>query len=233
MYRVCVIGGTGPQGRGLAVRFAATGHRVIIGSRDKERASAVANCIGGLLPPDSRGRLTGSSNADAADAASVVVVATPWDDSATSLRWLAPHVKGKVVITCVNPLGFDRSGPYGLAVEAGSAAEHIARQLPEALMAGAFHHVAASRLADLSVDLSGEDIMVAADDEHALRVAADLCRSISGNSGIDAGPLRACRHLEPLTAVLISVNKLYGTHAGIALRNVDRSRGRRLPAAVG
>lgn len=95
-------------------------------------------------------------------------------------------------------------------------------------MAGAFHHVAAPRLADLAVDLSDEDILVAADDEHALRVTAGLCRSVSGRQGVDAGPLRMCRQLEPWTAVLISVNKQYCTHSGIARRNVDVSRARRL-----
>jgi 8-hydroxy-5-deazaflavin:NADPH oxidoreductase len=94
-------------------------------------------------------------------------------------------------------------------------------------VAGAFHHVAAPRLADLDIDLSDEDVLVASDHEHAARVTADLCRAVSGRQGIDAGPLRMCRQLEPWTAVLISVNKHYRTHSGIAVRNVDPARSRR------
>lgn len=221
---ICVIGGTGAQGRGLAVRFAAAGHHVLVGSRSTEKATAAAAAIRALLPSDASGRVTGHTNAGAAAAADVVVIATPWDDAVDSVSWLAPHVAGKVVISCVNPLGFDKRGPFGLEVDAGSAAEHIAGQLPDARVAGAFHHVAASRLAEAAADLSDEDILVAADDPGAASVAAELCRTVTGRAGVDAGPLRMCRQLEPWTAVLISVNKGYRTHSGISLCNVDTSR---------
>ena len=98
-------------------------------------------------------------------------------------------------------------------------------------MAGAFHHVAAGRLLDLACDLSEEDVLVGADDLEALRVSVELARAVSGRDGIDAGGLRACRQLEPWTAVLIGINKNYRTHSGIAVRNVDPAAARRIGAA--
>ena len=158
----------------------------------------------------------------------MIVVATPWDASPSSHAWLAPLVEGKVVISCVNPLGFDKHGPFGLAVDAGSAAEHLARQLPGALVAGAFHHVAAGRLAQLENQMHDEDVLVASDDLRALETTCELARAVVGKRGIDAGPLRACRQLEPWTAVLININKGYRTHSGIAVRNVGLERSHRM-----
>ena len=232
-WTVGVLGGTGAQGRGLAVRFAARGHRVVLGSRDGLRGESAAASVRELLTDTTDTPVSGGSNADAAAAADVIVVATPWDDAPDSHAWLAEHSRDKVVVSCVNPLGFDTSGPYGLQVEAGSAAEHLARQLPDARVAGAFHHVAAVRLADLGQDLRDEDVLVASDDPTALRVTCELARAVAGRAGIDAGRLRMCRQLEPWTAVLIAVNRNYRTHSGIALRNVDPTRSRRTPDVLG
>ena len=217
--RIAIIGGTGAQGRGLAARFAAAGHTVVLGSRDGDRASASAAELTELLPAGST-TVTGASNEDAVRDADVIVVATPWDDSPSSVSWLAPYVDGKVVISCVNPLGFDKRGPYGLTVEAGSAAEHIAAQLPGALVAGAFHHVAAPKLVKFDKSL-GDDVLVASDDPTAMAVTCELAATVGGRPGINAGALRMCRHLEPMTATLISINKAYKTHSGIMISNVE------------
>src|SRR6476646_1608913 len=113
---VAVLGGTGEQGRGLARRFALAGHEVVIGSRSAERAQTAADELGG-------GRVTGAANADAAAKGDVVVVAVPWDGHKELLQELAPVLAGKVVVDCVNPLGFDKQGAYALPVEEGSAAQ--------------------------------------------------------------------------------------------------------------
>ena len=217
--RIAIIGGTGAQGKGLAARFAAVGHTVALGSRNAERAIAAATELRGVVPVDA-GEIIGAGNEAIAADADVIVVATPWDDSPTSVAWLAPYAEGKVVISCVNPLGFDKRGPYGLVVEAGSAAEHIAAQLPGALVAGAFHHVAAPKLVKFDKPLN-DDVLVASDDPTAMDVTCELAASVAGRPGINAGALRMCRHLEPMTATLISINKTYKTHSGIAISNVE------------
>ena len=176
--------------------------------------------------------MTGDDNPTAAATADLIVIAFPWDADADAVSWLKPHVDGKVVISCVNPLGFDKNGPFGLGVEAGSAAEHFERLLPGAKLVGAFHHVAAPLLLDLGRPFPHDDVLVASDHADALRVTCGLATAVSGRQGIDVGTLRMCRVLEPWTAVLISVNRLHSTHAGVTLTNVDGKLSKRLGVNV-
>jgi hypothetical protein len=121
------------------------------------------------------------------------------------------------VISCVNPLGFDTRGPHGLDLPDGSAAEEAQRIVPKAKLVGAFHHVSAVTLWGPAELLDHEDALVCGDDAEAKAVAMELARAVTGRDGIDAGPLRLARQLEPLTAVLISINKRYKTRAGIRI----------------
>ena len=141
-HTIAVIGGTGPQGKGLAYRWAAAGHAVVLGSRSDERAQAAAAEIAERLP---EGSVRGASNADALEGADVVLLAVPYDGHDDLVTDLADGLAGKVVISCVNPLGFDKDGPYGLDVER-SAAEAAAAIVPDARVVGAFHHVSAVSL---------------------------------------------------------------------------------------
>lgn len=220
---VAVIGGTGPQGSGLALRFARAGHRVVLGSRSVERAEAKAEEMREL----GAAAVSGATNADACDAAPVVVVAVPYDGHDELLALLAPHLENKIVITCVNPLSFDKRGPVGLLGGDASAAETAAELLPRSTVVGAFHHLSAVSLNDPDADLSAHTVMVAADDEDAADRVAELAKAVTGNLGVCVGPLRLSRHLEPLTAVLISTNRRYRTHSGIALVGVPDGLPRR------
>ena len=213
-YRIAVVGGTGPQGKGLAYRWVRHGHVVVLGSRGADRAEAAAAEIRERV---ANAQVSGATNADAAAAADVVVLAVPYDGHDDLVRDLAPALAGKVVISCVNPLGFDKRGPYGLEVPGGSAAEAAASITPEATVVGAFHHVSAVSLWGEDEYLDHEDVLVCGDDVDAKQVAIELSRSVTGRDGVDAGRLRLARQLEPLTAVLISINKRYKTRSGIAI----------------
>ena len=114
----------------------------------------------------------------------------------------------------MNPLGFDKRGPYGLDVPGGSAAETAAALVPEARLVGAFHHVSAVTLWGEQEYLDHEDVLVCGDDVDAKQVAIELARAVVSRDGVDAGKLRIARQLEPWTAVLISVNKRYKTRSG-------------------
>ncbi len=218
-YTIAVIGGTGPQGKGLAFRWAAHGHRVVIGSRSAERAAATADEIRARVPEAS---VSGAANAEAAAAADVVVLAVPYDGHDELVESLAGVLAGKTVISCVNPLGFDKEGPYGLDVPGGSAAEAAAALVPDARVVGAFHHVSAVSLWGEQEYLDHEDVLVCGDDPQAKAVAIELARAVTSRDGVDAGRLRLARQLEPLTAVLISVNKRYRTRSGIAVSGIPR-----------
>ncbi|HEY1135500.1 MAG TPA: NAD(P)-binding domain-containing protein, partial [Nocardioides sp.] len=121
---VAVLGGTGPQGRGLARRFAAAGLNVVLGSRTEEKGkAAAAELAEALSGTEGVGVIAGSDNAGASAAGDVVLVVVPWDGHKELLESLRTELAGKVVVDCVNPLGFDKQGPYALKVEEGSATE--------------------------------------------------------------------------------------------------------------
>ena len=209
---IAVLGGTGEQGRGLARRFALAGHRVVLGSRDAGRAAGAAE----TLP----GEVSGMTNAEAAAAGDVVIVAVPWEGHRELLASLAEALRGKVVIDCVNPLGFDKQGAFALAVEEGSAAQQAAAVLPDSRVVGAFHHVSAVLLLDESVQTVDSDVLVLGDDREATDAVQQLVSRIPGMRGIYAGRLRNAHQVEALTANLISVNRRYQAHAGLRVTDV-------------
>ena len=215
---VAVLGGTGPQGRGLARRFAAAGIAVVIGSRDADRAAAVATDVA----DGTGGTVSGADNATAAEQGDVVVVAVPWEGHRDLLAGLAPQLKGKLVVDCVNPLGFDKQGAYALAVEEGSAAEQARALLPGSTVVGAFHHVSAVLLDDPDVDDVDTDVMVLGDDREATGLVQALAGTIPGVRGVYAGRLRNAHQVEALTANLISVNRRYKAHAGVRVTDLPR-----------
>ncbi len=215
-YRIGIVGGTGAQGKGLAHRFALAGHAVTVGSRSVSRAADVAAEVTEHAGSD----VGGTTNEDAAGEADVVVVAVPYDGHAALVGGLADALADRIVVSCVNPLGFDRRGPYGLDVAAGSAAEEAQRLAPRARMTAAFHHVSAVSLWRHSGPLCDEDVLVCGDDTEAKQVVLDLAATVTGRPGVDAGALRLARQLESLTAVLISVNQRYRTRAGLRLSGV-------------
>ena len=219
MTNIAVIGGTGPQGKGLGYRFARAGHDVILGSRSEERAIEAADQLEGRL--SGHGTVRGATNAKAADAADVVLLAVPWDGHDALVADLASHLSGKTVISCVNPLGFDKRGPYGLDLGPTSAAENAQRLVPDAAVIGAFHHLSAVSLNGPADVLDHEDVLVCGDDSEAKATVIDLAATVTGKRGIDAGALRLARQLEPLTAVLISINKRYKVRSGIAIAGLD------------
>jgi NADPH-dependent F420 reductase len=211
---VAVLGGTGPQGRGLARRFAAAGIRVVIGSRSAERAEATAQELGNAT------NVTGKDNRAAAVEGDVVVVAVPWDGHRELLESLAEPLAGKVVVDCVNPLGFDKQGAYALDVDEGSAAQQAAEILTDSRVTAAFHHVSAVLLEDPAVGQVDTDVLVLGDDREATDLVRALADAVPGMRGIYAGRLRNAHQVEALTANLISVNRRYKAHSGLRVTDV-------------
>lgn len=211
---VGVLGGTGDQGRGLARRLAIAGHRVLIGSRSAERAAAAAASLDAGLPVE------GADNAAVAREADVVIVAVPYEGHRDLLASLASDLAGKIVVDCVNPLGFDKRGAYALPVAEGSAAEQAAGVLPDSRVVAAFHHVSAVLLLDPEVDQMELDIMVLGDDRGATDTVRALAARIPGMRGVYAGRLRNAGQIEAMTANLISINRRYKAHAGLRVTDV-------------
>jgi len=210
--RVAVLGGTGDQGQGLALRFAAAGLAVTIGSRDASRAAQIAESMGRDI--------RGAANGAAAEQADLVIVAVPWAAHADTLTGLRDVLVGKLVVDCVNPLGFDAQGPYALEVPEGSACQQAAALLPDSRVVGAFHHVSAVLLKDLSHSSVDTDVLVVGDDREDVDRVITLAQRIPGVRGVYAGRLRNAGQVEALTANLIAVNRRYKAHAGLRVTDL-------------
>jgi NADPH-dependent F420 reductase len=209
---VSVLGGTGEQGRGLAQRLARAGQSVMIGSRSADRAQSIAAEIGSGV--------AGGSNEDAARFGDIVIVAVPWDGHRELLESLASDLAGKIVVDCVNPLGFDKQGAFALPVEEGSAAQQAASVLPDSSVVAAFHHISAVLLLDDSVSSIETDVLVLGDDRDATDAVQALAGRIAGIRGIYGGRLRNAGQVEAFTANLISMNRRYKVHAGVRVTDV-------------
>lgn len=212
------LGGTGDQGRGLARRFAIAGHHVVLGSRQAERAEQAAQELRTTVP-DPR-LIDGGTNEAAAAAGDVVVVAVPWEGHEPLIRGLASALRGKVVIDCVNPMGFDSQGAFALAVAEGSAAQQAASLLPDSTVVAAFHHVSAVLLLDPDVDSIDTDVLVLGDERSATDLVQGLVDRITGMRGVYGGRLRNAGQVEALTANLVSINRRYKAHAGLRVTDV-------------
>ncbi|HEY0561078.1 MAG: reduced coenzyme oxidoreductase [Mycobacterium sp.] len=213
---IAVLGGTGPQGRGLARRFAAAGLTVVLGSRDGERAAALA----AELATATGGDVRGAANGEAAAQADIVLVAVPWDGHGALLEGLRDQLAGRIVVDCVNPLGFDKQGAFALPVAEGSAAQQAAALLPDSRVVAAFHHVSAVLLEDPALDRFDLDVLVVGDDRQATDTVQALAATIPGMRGVYAGRLRNAHQVEAFTANLISMNRRYKAHAGVRVTDV-------------
>ncbi len=216
MQTLGFLGGTGPLGRGLGLRLAQAGHRVLIGSRRAERA---AEAVDKVRTKDPDVDVGGVEN-PAAAAADIVFITVPYEAQRPTLTALAPALEGKVVVSCVNALAFDERGPHPVLLEAGSAAEEAQALVPSAKIVGAFQNVSAPALLRVP-DPVNADALLTGDDPDARATVAELAGGIPGLRAVDAGPLRLSRPVEELTAVLIAVNKRYKAHASIRLTDVE------------
>lgn len=201
--KIAIVGGTGNEGAGLALRWLKAGHTIIIGSRDAARAHAKAEEVGARAG----GEVTGMTNVEAAYAGEVVVLALPYAGLATTLPELKQACQGKVVVSSVVPLTFS-GGRLFTPPPIGSAAEEVQQLLgPGARVVAAFHHIAAHELAAVDHPI-GSDLLLCGDDQAAKQRVAELGASV-GLRAIDVGPLSNAGPLEGITALLATINRRY------------------------
>jgi len=208
------IGGTGPQGRGLALRFAKAGYAVLLGSRNEAKAKETVAALG----VDELGA-RGVGNTEASRDSEIVFVTVPYAAQRPPLEGLADAIGDKIVVNCVNAVTFDERGPMFDRVEAGSAAEECAQLLPQARVVSAFHDVSATRLlrADEPVSV---DVLICGDDDDAKAAVMRLASRIPGMWGVDCGALRLPGAVEQMTPVLLSINRRYKIHAGVRIDGI-------------
>lgn len=234
--RIGIVGGTGREGKGLGLRWARAGHEVALGSRDEERARARADELragvhaGGLPQTPGGGSITGGSNEWAVKDAAVVVLSVPYGAHAETLKALAPHLAGKVVIDITVPLRPPKVHQVHLPEGQAAALEAQAILGAGTPLVAALHHVSSAHLgdADHGVDC---DVLVCSDDKAALDLALGLIAEL-GVRAFDAGPLRNAIALESLTPVLLHMGKRYGS-PGLGIRITGLTMGGSAPQTPG
>ena len=214
-HTIALVGGTGPEGRGLALRLGLAGHRVVIGSRQAERGAETASGLRTMLAATGSDPLAieGTSNELAVAQADVVVVVVPYEAHRATLEGLRERLAGKIVVDAVVPMRFER-GPRPVEVEAGSATEEAALLLPDSRLIGAFHNLAAEVLLDPTASVDA-DVLITGNDAEAKAVISAIVEGIGGARAIDAGPLRFSRFVEGLTILLVGINGRYKAHSSV------------------
>lgn len=210
------IGGTGPEGTGLAQRFAIAGHPIVIGSRDATRADEAARTVrDAVRGADVRGAL----NVDAVRDAPISFVVVPYAGHRPTLESLRAELSGKIVVDAVVPMEFRDGVPRALAVDEGSVAQQAAVILPQSRVVGAFHHLSARKLKQGDTPLDA-DCLVVGDDEGAKAIVFALIEEIAGLRPVDAGPLAAAYQVEVFTAALLSINRIHRSQAGVRITGI-------------
>ena len=208
------LGGTGPEGKGLALRLAMAGEAVVIGSRDAARAAAAAEELGKLAPGTN---IEGLPNGDAARRADVVFLTFPYEGQRPVLEQLGGVLDGKVVVNVIAPMTFQRGrGASATEVAAGSAAQEAQELLPGSLVAGAFQTVSAEELQNPETALNG-DVIVCSDHQRAKDLVMELVPRIPNLRPVDGGILANTKYVEQITPLLVNINRIYKIHAGIKI----------------
>lgn len=209
------LGGTGPEGKGLALRFALAGEKVFIGSRSSSRGIEASNSLKKL----SDNNIFGGTNSEAASKSDVIVAAMPYEGQRETLETLKTSLTGKIVITVVAPLIFNKGAISALPVKDGSAALEAQKILPESRIIGAFQNISARDLLIPSKPIDA-DVIVCGDYQDAKDYVITLANMIQGVRGINGGGLKNAGYVENLTALLLNINQEYKSHSSIRISGV-------------
>ncbi|MBV9309527.1 MAG: NADPH-dependent F420 reductase [Solirubrobacterales bacterium] len=214
---VCIVGGTGALGFGLALRFGREGLPITIGSRDANRAREAAERAQERVPD---GSFTGLQNEEAAADAELIILSVPFRSQSETLTNLKGTLHdGQLLVDATVPLAAAVSGKATrtLGVWQGSAAQQAQEMAPDGVrVVSAFHTVSAALLSDLEHNLD-EDVLVCGDRREDKERVGGLIERISGLRSVDCGPLELARIIEQFTPLIISINKRHKVRAGIKI----------------
>lgn len=219
---IAVLGGTGPEGYGLALRWAKAGETVIIGSRDPKRAADAAARIKASV---ANATISGDENVRACAAADLLVLTVPFEGHAALLKQIKPAIRpGSIVIDTTVPLAASVGGraTRTLGIWQGSAAQQTAELVPKGVSVVAAFHNASAELLNANAPVEC-DVIVCSDDPNATQEVRSLAAKIPGVRPIDGGKLETARILEQITALLIGLNIRHKGHSGIRITGLPEA----------
>ncbi len=216
--KIGIVGGTGPAGKGLALRLSSVGYEVDIGSRSSGRAAEV---VEETLEQwkDSSFILRGVSNEEAARA-EIVVLATPWDSCAPTAKSFKELLKGKLVICMANALARVGNEFHALYPPRGSIAADVQAAIPMSRVSMAFQHLPAKELGEIENNMEG-DVLVCADEQDSIDRTIELVEKMPNLRGLDCGSLANAAPVEAFTAVLLQLNRLYKTRSSVSIIGLE------------
>ena len=211
-----IIGGTGPEGRGLGLRYALAGEDIFIGSRSTVRAEQIASRISSY---DIKGRVKGGSNEEAAQESDILIISVPYSGHFETLTALQKSLAEKIVIDVVVPLSIDQGRALSIPVEQGSVAKQAEGILLNSNVVAAFQTISARDLLipDKIID---SDVVVCSNDTDAKLVVMSLVEKIADLRAVDGGDLENAGYLENFTALLLNINKIYKAHSSLRITGI-------------
>jgi hypothetical protein len=217
---IAIIGGTGPEGLGLAARLAQVGEEIIIGSRDAGRAEEAAAKVRDVA----RGaRVRGATNAEAAAQGEPVFITVPYAAQADTISGLASQLAGKTVVTTVVPMRFEKGRAAGVHLNEGSAGEQAQALLPNSRVVSAFQNLSARRLWSIEHPVDS-DVIVCSDDRESRERVMALAARIPGVRAVDGGPLSYSHYVEEITVLLVGINRRYKTESQVRITGLPEER---------
>jgi 8-hydroxy-5-deazaflavin:NADPH oxidoreductase len=217
-----MLGGTGPAGAALAARLASVGYEVAVGSRSKYKAMEVVDSLKEKWPSYDL-QLQATSNEQAATYGELIIIATPWDSTATMALSVSDHLTDKVVVSMANALAKVGSEFEPLVPPRGSVAASVQALVPRARIAAAFHHLPARELGDLPNPVES-DVLICSDHKSATEAVSEITAKIPGCRPLDSGSLANATTIEAFTAVLLQLNVRYRTRSALRLTGINLDR---------
>ena len=210
------LGGTGPEGRGLALRLALVGEEIIIGSRDRDRAREAAETLAELAP---RASISGDVNAVAARRGEAAFVTVPYSAQKPLLEEVAEHLAGKVVVNVVSPMTVTKGRARAIDVEEGSAAMQAQQLLPRSFVVAAFQNISAVELNVPDRVMEG-DVVVCSDHPEPRQQVMEMVTKIRSLRPVNGDGLENAKYVEQFTALLLNINRIYKSHSMIKIVGV-------------
>lgn len=210
------LGGTGPEGRGLALRLALAGEEVIIGSRDEARAKDSAKALNELAPGIA---ISGEVNEVAVQRADTIFVTVPYAGQKSLLEQVANHLAGKLVVDVVAPLAVSKGRARAIPVEEGSAAMQAQHILPDSYVVAAFQNISAADLIVPDKVMEG-DVVVCSDHLEPKQRVMEMVTKIRDLRPVDGDGLENAKYIEEFTAMLLNINRIYKAHSMIKIVGV-------------
>jgi 8-hydroxy-5-deazaflavin:NADPH oxidoreductase len=217
--KIGMLGGTGPAGGALAARLASVGYEVAVGSRSKYKAMEVVDALKDRWPTYDL-NLRSTTNEAAAEYGELIIIATPWDSTATMALSVASLLEGKVVVSMANALAKVGSEFEPLVPPRGSVAASVQALVPKARVAAAFHHLPARELGDLPNPVES-DVLICSDHKSATEAVSEITAKIPGCRPLDSGSLANATTIEAFTAVLLQLNVRYKTRSALRLTGIN------------